>query len=200
MKAPLRLQVAAVALVLAAGLAGCTASSDSEEPAPDPTASSTADSETNNDDVEVDPDASGATGAGIDVDNPPEAIAAIETPISAGLNDRNVESSLLEVVKLRQVEDALVVTFRVTVTGDDAGVETLRLWDALGGNFNPALIDYTNLVRYDDVRDLSTNTEIRAFPGQPLYAVATFAYPENADEVDIIVNPDLPAIADVPVP
>lgn len=200
MKAPLRLQVAAIALVMAIGLAGCTASGESEEPAPDPTSTSTAESDANSEDTEVDPDASGATDAGIDVNDPPDAIASVQVPIGADLYDRNVESSLLEVVQLRQVQDALIVTFRVTVTGEDAGVETLRLWDALGGQFNPALIDYKNLVRYDDVRDLSTNTEIRSLPGQPLYAVATFAYPEDADVVDIVVNPDLPAIADVPVP
>ncbi|WP_404430793.1 hypothetical protein LG299_12715 [Microbacterium lacus] len=200
MKSPVKMQVAAVALVLAVGLVGCAASSDSDEPTPDSTATSTADSETSNDVIEVDPDASGATDAGIDLDNPPEAIAAVEVPIQADLYDRNVESSLLEVVKMRHVEDALVITFRVTITGEGAGVEPLRLWDALGGQFSPALIDYKNLVRYDDVHDLSTSTEIRALAGQPLYAVATFAYPEDADEVDVIVNPDLPAIAAVPVP
>jgi hypothetical protein len=200
MTSPVRLQVAAVGIVLAFALAGCAASSDNDEPTPDSTAASTAQSETNDDDVEVDSDASGATDAGIDVDNPPEAIAAVEVPIQADLYDRNVESSLLEVVKMRHVEDALVVTFRVTITGENASVEPLRLWDALGGHFNPALIDYKNLVRYDDVHDLSTNTEIRALAGEPLYAVATFAYPEDADEVDIIVNPDLPAIAAVPIP
>jgi len=200
MKAPLRLQVAAIALVMAVGLAGCAASSESEEPAPGASSAPSADSEANDEDAEADQDASGATEAGIDPDNPPQAIASLEVPISAGLNDRNVDSSLLEVVGMRHVEDALVVTFRVTVTGEDAGGESLRLWDALGGFFNPALIDYKNLVRYDDVDELSTNEEIRSQPGQPLYAVATFAYPEDADVVDIVVNPDLPSIPDVPVP
>ena len=57
--------LSAIALVLAVGLAGCTASSDTEEPTTGASPSATADSEATE---EVDPDASGATDAGIDLD------------------------------------------------------------------------------------------------------------------------------------
>ena len=195
MKASLRLQVAAIALVMAVGLAGCTASSESEEPAPDSTSS--AESDANGEDTEVDPDASGATDAGIDVNNPPEAIAAIEVPLT---QDEGTDSMLIEVVGMRHVEDVLVATFRFTAAGEDAGVEPVKLFRQMG-LFWPSLIDYKNLVRYDFVQGLETDSAfVEARVGSPMYGTATFAYPEGADTVDIIVNSALPPIADVPVP
>lgn len=194
MKAPLRLQVAAIALVLAVGLAGCTASSDTEEPTTGASPSATADSEATE---EVDPDASGATDAGIDLDNPPEAIASIEVPVT---KDDGTDSMLIEVVGMRHVEDVLVATFRFTAAGEDAGVEPVSLFRQMG-LFWPAVIDYKNLVRYDSVRKLTTDSGfVESRVGSPMYASATFAYPEGADTVDISINSGLPPIADVPIP
>ncbi len=197
MKAPLRLQAAAFALVIAFGLAGCTASSESEEPAPDSTSTSSAESDANAEDAEVDPDASGATAAGIDLDNPPEAIASIEVPLT---QDERTDSMLIEVVGMRHVEDVLVATFRFTAAGEDAGVEPVTLFRQMGLLW-PSLIDYKNLVRYDFVQGLETDSAfVEARVGSPMYATATFAYPDGAETVDVIVNTALPPIADVPVP
>ncbi|WP_404429712.1 hypothetical protein LG299_09845 [Microbacterium lacus] len=196
MKAPLRLQVAALALMMAVGLAGCTASGENEEPATDSSSAPSTDSEAN-DDAEVDPDTSGAADAGIDLDNPPEAIASIEVPVTM---DDGTDSMLIEVVGMRHVEDVLVATFRFTAAGEDAGVEPVSLFRQMG-LFWPALIDYKNLVRYDSVRKLTTDSGfVESRVGSPMYTSATFAYPEGADTVDISVNSGLPPIADVPVP
>ena len=107
---------------------------------------------------------------------------------------------LIEVVGTRHVEDVLVVTFRFTAAGEDAGVEPVTLFRQMG-LFWPSLIDYKNLVRYDFVRGLETDSGfVEARVGSPMYGTATFAYPEGAENVDIIINSGLPPIADVPVP
>lgn len=178
-----------VSIFAAAILSGCTAPGN----APQSEGSSASPSSS------VDAEGSGADAAGIDPNNPPEAIAATNIAVD---NADGTFTTLVEIVRMRHVEDALVLTFRFTAEGTSTSDEELSIFGLLGQqSLFPYLIDYKNLKRYGAVPGLLTDiTAVRGPLGEPLYADAVFAYPENADVVDILINTGTPALENVPVP
>lgn len=179
------------AVVVAAFLSGCSATpaGPDESVAPSAAPSSSV----------VAPQAGGVAEAGIDPSNPPEAIARTTLPING---QNGIDSTLVEIVGMRHTESVLIVTFRFTADGAASSSEEASIFEALGSqSLFPYLIDYENLKRYGAVPGLLSDiTAIRAPLGEPMYAQAAFAYPENAETVDVLINTSTPAIEKVPVP
>ena len=188
MRARRRSAVLALAFVAAAILAGCA-------PAEPPSQSASAAASPS---ASVDSEANGADDVGVDPADPPEALAS--TTLERG-GDLGIDSVLVEVVGMRHVDDVLVMTVRLTATGDDSSTDPVSAYKVLGGTFYPSLIDYANLKKYDFVPGLNSDvTAVLAPIGTPMYLSATFAYPEDADTVEVVISPGITPIADVPVP
>lgn len=189
MRAHRRSAALALAIVAAAILAGCTATAEPPSQSASATASASA---------STDSEASGADDAGIDPGDPPEALAS--TTLNRG-GDGGVDSVLIEIVGMRHVENVLVMTVRLTASGDDSGTDPVSAFKVLGGTFYPSLIDYANLKKYDFVPGLNSDvTAVLAPIGTAMYLSATFAYPQDADTVEVVISPGITPIADVPVP
>lgn len=189
MRAHRRPAVLALAMVGAGILAGCTAPAEPPSQSASATASASA---------SADSEANGADDAGVDPADPPAALAS--TTLDRG-GDLGVDSVLVEVVGMRHVENVLVMTVRLTASGDDSSTDPVSAFKTLGGIFYPSLIDYTNLKKYDFVPGLGTDeTAVMAPIGTPMYLSATFAYPQDADTVEVVISPGITPIADVPVP
>ena len=84
---------------------------------------------------------------------------------------------------------------------DDSGTDPVSAFKVLGGIFYPSLNDYANLKKYDFVPGLNSDvTAVLAPIGTAMYLSATFAYPQHADAVEVVISPGITPIAEVPVP
>ena len=99
----------------------------------------------------------------------------------------------------------LVVTPHFSSVSDS---EAVQLDDVFGGLiFGPSLrlVDAENLKEYTVVHELNRwwatdQTPVEALNGEPMYAYAVFAAPEDdLDAVDVVLREDWAPVADVPV-
>lgn len=143
------------------------------------------------------PDENGAKTAGIDLENPPAAIA------EATLNvDRDaIEETKIELLELRRDDNVMLATFRLT--GSGRGTEKASGYDLLGNSsFAPVFIDMKNLEKYRHVEDLSSDEVDASAPlGQPVYLFTAFPLPrDGVTAMDLRVTSESPAIEDIPMP
>lgn len=143
------------------------------------------------------PDENGAKVAGIDLDNPPAAIAEATLTV-----DRDaIEETKIELLELRRDDNVMLATFRLT--GEGRGTEKASGYDLLGNSaFAPVFIDMKNLEKYRHVEDLSSNEVDASAPlGQPVYLFTAFPLPrDGVTAMDLRVTSESPAIEDVPMP
>lgn len=143
------------------------------------------------------PDENGAKTAGIDLDNPPAAIAEATVQI----NNDSVDTTKIELLELRRDDNVMLATFRLT--GEGRGTENKSAFKLLGwSSFEPVLIDMKNLEKYRHVDDLTSDaTEASAPLGQPVYVFTAFPLPrDGVTAMDLRVTSESPAIEDVPMP
>lgn len=143
------------------------------------------------------PDENGAKAAGIDLDNPPAAIAEATVTV-----DRDsIEETKIELLELRRDDNVMLATFRLT--GEGRGTEKKSAFRLLGwSSFSPTFVDMKNLEKYRHVDDLTSDeTEAEAPLGQPVYLFTAFPLPrEGVTEMDLRVTSEAPAIEDIPMP
>lgn len=143
------------------------------------------------------PDENGAKTAGIDLENPPAAIAEATVKI----NKDSVDETKIELLELRRDDNVMLATFRLT--GEGRGTENKSASKLLGWNsFQPVLIDMKNLEKYRHVEDLSSDEVDASAPlGQPVYLFTAFPLPrDGVTSMDLRVTSESPAIEDVPMP
>ncbi|WP_114204279.1 hypothetical protein [Janibacter anophelis] len=143
------------------------------------------------------PDENGAKTAGIDLENPPAAIAEATVKI----NNDSVDETKIELLELRRDDNVMLATFRLT--GQGRGTESKSAFKLLGWNsFQPVLIDMKNLEKYFHVEDLSSDEGDASAPlGQPVYLFTAFPLPrDGVTSMDLRVTSESPAIEDVPMP
>lgn len=143
------------------------------------------------------PDENGAKVAGIDLKNPPAAIAEATVQI----NNDSVDTTKIELLELRRDDNVMLATFRLT--GEGRGTENKSAFKLLGwSSFEPVLIDMKNLEKYRHVDDLTSDaTEASAPLGQPVYVFTAFPLArEGVTAMDLRVTSESPAIEDVPMP
>lgn len=182
----------AIALGAAAALAlsGCSMLGGDDEGA-DASSSQTSGVVTGN------PDENGAKTAGIDLENPPAAIAEATVKI----NNDSVDETKIDLLELRRDDNVMLATFRLT--GQGRGTESKSAFKLLGWNsFQPVLIDMKNLEKYRHVEDLtSSGTEVTAPLGQPVYMFTAFPLPrDGVTAMDLRVTSESPSIEDIPMP
>jgi len=144
-----------------------------------------------------DAEASGAKDAGIDPEDPPEAIASTTLHVE---ND-DVDSTKVELVELRRDENVMVATFRLT--GQGRGTEETSAFELLGEHtFAPTFVDFTNMEKYTNVTDLTSNDITAEAPlGKPVYVFTAFPLPrQGVDTMDLQLISERPEIVDVPMP
>ncbi|QBF47564.1 hypothetical protein [Janibacter limosus] len=142
-------------------------------------------------------DANGAKAAGIDLKNPPKAIA--EQTIT--VDQDSVDETKVELLELRRDDNVMLATFRLTGTG--RGTEDKSAFKLLGWtSFAPVLIDMKNLEKYKHVEDLTSDDVTAEAPlGQPVYMFTAFPLPKDGvTEMDLRVTSESPAIEDIPMP
>jgi hypothetical protein len=147
--------------------------------------------------VTGDADANGAKAAGIDLKNPPKAIA--EQTIR--VDQDSVDETKVELLELRRDDNVMLATFRLTGTG--RGTEDKTAFKLLGWtSFAPVLIDMKNLEKYKHVEDLTSDEITAAAPlGQPVYMFTAFPLPrDGVTEMDLRVTSESPAIEDIQMP
>lgn len=115
--------------------------------------------------------------AGIDLKNPPKAIATLTVP---GEPKGDTTDTLVELVKFEKRGKILMAAYRVTPHGTK---EKTSLFSAVG--WRPHLLDPVNLKLYDAVADVSTGYLQDLVMNEPNYVMAGFAIPEGADTVDV---------------
>lgn len=145
----------------------------------------------------VDAEESGAKDAGIDPDDPPEAIASTTLHVNEG----DVDSTKVELVELRRDENVMLATFRLT--GQGRGTEDTTAFDLLGDHsFDPVFVDMKNMEKYTKVDDLTSNDiAVEAPLGKPVYLFTAFPLPrQGVDTMDLQVLSARPEIVDVPMP
>ena len=145
----------------------------------------------------VDAEESGAKDAGIDPDDPPEAIASTTLQVNEG----DVDSTKVELVELRRDENVMLATFRLT--GQGRGTEDTSAFDLLGDHsFDPVFVDMKNMEKYTKVDDLTSNDiAVEAPLGKPVYLFTAFPLPrQGVDTMDPQVLSARPEIVDVPMP
>ena len=179
-----RLAVASTAAMAAVLLAGCTGEGD-----PGADATATGDARSDN----------GAADAGIDANNPPEALSThVVTSVDKPLTEAKV--SLLS---LRRNGQTATLLMSVTPTmAEGSKSEYVSLYSALG-SLSPRLLDAPNLLRYAplkaDSEEVSTGTSgVNLYDGKPTYYYAVFPAPKG-DKVDVQLGSGLPSFTGVTV-
>ena len=124
----------------------------------------------------------GGKAAGIDLKNPPKAIATLTVP---GVPKGAVTDTLVELVKFEERGEVLMAVYRVTAHGTR---EKTSLFSAV--NWTPNLIDPVNLKLYAAVPQLTTGSLGDLVMNKPNYVMAGFAIPENTDTIDVGVSHD----------
>lgn len=124
--------------------------------------------------------ANGAKAAGIDLDNPPKAIASMTVP---GTPKGDVKDTLVELVRFEERGKVLLAVFRLTPhgTAEDVSANAAVQWD-------PTMVDLTNLKSYDSVSELTHGYLTDLVMNEPNYLMAGFAIPEHTDTIDIGVS------------
>lgn len=178
-----------VALVVATATAvgGCSVL-DSEDDSSSSTSSGV---------VTGDANENGAKQAGIDLENPPKAIA--DGTIKDVGDD--IDSTKIELLELRRDEHVMLATFRLT--GDGRGNEKTSAFKLLGqSSFRPVFLDMKNLEKYRHVDDLTSDEVDATVPlGEPVYLFTAFPLPrDGVKTMDLRVTSDSPVIEDIPMP
>lgn len=136
--------------------------------------------------------ATGGEAAGIDLDNPPEAISSVTIP---GEPKGDVVDSTVELVKLEKRGKVLLAVFRVTPNGT---TEETSLFSAV--RWTPTMVDLVNLKSYSAINELTTGYTHDLVMNEPNYVMAGFAIPENTDTIDIGPSPEGLRMEGVPLP
>ncbi len=194
------IRISAIALSAAAAVAltGCSLGDSDQASGEDSGhAAHSAQNAATGSDGGVDPEESGAKDAGIDPDDPPEAIASTTLHVE---ND-NVDSTKVELVELSREENVMVATFRLT--GEGRGTEDTSAFDLLGDNtFAPTFVDFKKMEKYTNVADLTSNDIAAEAPlGKPVYVFTAFPLPrQGVETMDLQLISERPEIRDVPMP
>lgn len=144
------------------------------------------------------PKKQGAEAVGIDLSNPPAAIASVKAPYAG---KERITDVTVELIELRKREKVLYGIFRVTNAGDFSGERTL--YNIMGGNgWEPSLLDTTNLKEYRPITELSSRglSGLQAQANQPLYVHTAWGYPEGAQTIDIRLDAHFPLLEGIAVP
>ena len=185
------LRPVAVLALSATVLAGCLPSGDDDNATGAESAQQTSGAVTGNPE-------DGAKQVGIDLENPPAAIAEMTMKLS-GRNE--VESTKIELLELKRHENVMLATFRLT--GEGRGSEPTNAFRLLGSStFDPVFIDMKKLEKYRNVDDLTTNiVDTRAPLGDPVFVFTAFPLPrDGVTAMDLQVSGGSPVIPDVPMP
>ncbi|KGN31025.1 hypothetical protein N802_05315 [Knoellia sinensis KCTC 19936] len=121
----------------------------------------------------------GGKAAGIDLKNPPKAIATLTVP---GVPKGDTTDTLIELVKFEERGKLLMAVFRVTPHG------TKEKTNLLVVNWKPVLLDPVNLKLYESVNELTSAWSTDLVMNEPNYVMAGFAIPENTDTIDVGVS------------
>lgn len=186
----MKTRVGALAVLLAAttALGGCSALGGGDDASSSSSTSGV---------VNGDANTNGAKAAGIDLKNPPKAIA--EATIN--VNQDSIDTTKIELLELRRDDNVMLATFRLT--GKGQGTEPKTAFKLLGwSSFAPVLIDMKNLEKYRHVDDLTSDDVSAEAPlGQPVYLFTAFPLPrEGVTAMDLLVTSESPAIEDIPMP
>lgn len=187
----IRARAIALGAATAVALSGCSMLGAGDDDGSDASSSPTSGV------VNGDASANGAKAAGIDLKNPPKAIA--EATIT--VDQDSIDTTKIELLELRRDDNVMLATFRLTGTG--RGTESKTAFKLLGwSSFAPVLIDMKNLEKYKHVDDL-TSDEVKAEAplGQPVYMFTAFPLPKDGvTEMDLRVTSESPSIEDIPMP
>lgn len=144
--------------------------------------------------------ANGAAAAGVTGQETPVATTTLRyrSPYSQG-------KLTVGVLPLQRKGKLMTLVLRMTPTAEPGGRATISLFDLLGQHsFRPTLLDNTHLKLYNVVTasgylqsdDVGTQTT----SGQPLYAYAVFAAPQDAiTAIDVKAADSIPRFTDVPI-
>lgn len=124
----------------------------------------------------------GGKAAGIDLKNPPKAIASITIP---GEAESDATDTLVELVRFEERGKLLLAVYRVTPHGTK---EKTSLFSAV--RWSPNLVDPVNLKLYSSVAELTTGYLGKLEMNEPNYVMAGFAIPENTETIDVGVSHD----------
>lgn len=186
----------ALGAATAIALGGCSMGEGDDDATSDaaPTASGSSAEPTN-----ADPGENGAKQAGIDLENPPKAIAEASLRPSGSSSD-HIDSTTLELVELRKDDKVMFAVFRLTGTGRGTGqAQASHLLGSIF--FQPVFLDMENLEKYKHIRDLTSSLNASAPLGEPVYVFTAFPLPrEGVDSMDLRITDELPTIEDVPMP
>lgn len=188
-------------------LAGCSDDdSESSEPTETVTPSEDESTDEGTEATEEESDQSSASGAGVE-DRDAEAL--VEQTVA--LPEASDDQATVGIQSLTVEGETMVL--RLVITPDFAstsGSDTVMLGEALdtGSQFfgvNLRLLDRANLKEYSVIHTNSAwwasgSTEVSALNGEPMYAFAVFAAPEDdIDTVDVRIHEQWPEFTDVPI-
>ncbi|MFC7485612.1 hypothetical protein ACOCJ7_03725 [Knoellia sp. CPCC 206453] len=170
------------AIIGALALTGCSGSDGDGNAKPETSSSDQGASGGVTKDPGADARANGAKATGIDLKNPPKAIASITVP---GAPKGEVTDTLVELVKFEERGKVLLAVYRVTPHGtkEETSLQRALTW-------RPNLIDPVNLKLYEAVAELTTGFLGDLVMNEPNYVMAGFAVPQNTDTIDVGVSHD----------
>ena len=185
------LRPVAVLALSATVLAGCLPGGDDDNATGGESAQQTSGAVTGNPE-------DGAKQVGIDLENPPAAIAEMTMKLS-GRNE--VESTKIELLELKRHENVMLATFRLT--GEGRGNEEKNAHQLLGySSFQPVFIDMKKLEKYRHVDDLTTRPgNVKARLGEPIFMFTAFPLPrDGVTSMDLQMTGAAAVVADIPMP